>query len=512
MLAVSMAAGMAAPAMAEETAEVQKGGTLVVAFPQTIATMDHTKTTILHENNCGAQVCESLFMYNDDLSEYVPVLATEWSVSEDGLTYYFTIRDDVSFSNGRKMTAADVKYSLDRTKWPESTQDFARGYYDYTEVLDDTHVAVHLSSPCAPFMSYVAGTVGSIVPQEEVEAAGDKWGRDILIGTGPFLLKEFVTDEYVIFEKNPNYWGEEPNVDGIKVLFISDPVQMFNALKTGEVHVGFDMAGDVLPGLIESGMLSQCPANAINWARFNMQGGPTADPRVRQALLMAVDVEEMNEGIYQYDEANEIFMPLPPHLFAYDESLAEYKVEYDPEGAKKLLKEAGYGKGLHLTLVMPTTASRNKMAQILQSYWEEIGVDLTIRSTTTPEFVNTIMECYKEDKVNIVAATWNANPDPSFYLNRFFHTRYWSNSSNPEGYGNETVDKWLDDAFKTSDQAERKALYRNVLETVLKDYAGLWYSNELRNYGITPKVHGISARPDNKLDVCTPISNVWIEK
>ena len=509
--AAVMAAAAVVPAFAEEQ-EVQKGGTLVVAFPQSAATFDNTKYSIQHEANCFSQVTEGLFMWSNDQSSFVPLLGTEWSVSEDGKTYYFTIRDNVCFSNGRKMTAADVKYSFDRASKSTGQDCIARGYYESTEVIDDTHVAVHLTAPCGPFMNYIASTSCPVIPQEEVEAAGDEWGRSILVGTGPFLFKEFVTDEYVLFEKNPNYWGGEPNVDGIKALFITDPIQMFNAIRTGEVHIGFDMSGDAIGSAQKEGILYQAPSMAMNWIRFNLQNGPTADPRVRKALMMAVDTEEMNEGIYQYGEAENIFLPMPPTLFAYDESLAEYKVEYDPEGAMELLKEAGYGKGLTLNMYFPSSANRNKMAQIIQAYYDEIGVKLNLISSTTPEFSATCTEGWKTDTINITAAAWNANPDPHFFVTRFFHSKYLNNISNCGGYNRPDVDEMLDNAFISSDMETRKQYYHDALVEIMKDYTGYYYSNELRNYGINPKVHDAVARGDNRFMVCTPLNNVWIEQ
>ena len=176
LLAASMVFTMSSVAFAEGAQEeIQKGGTLVVALPMAPATLDNVYYSSSYENMVMYQICDTLIEYNAEYNDYVPKLATEWSVSEDGLDYYFTLRDDVYFSNGRKLTAEDVKYSFDRTATSPNDR-IGKGYYSGTDVIDETHLVVHTSEICGPFLGYIAVPGAMIVPKEEVEAAGSDWG------------------------------------------------------------------------------------------------------------------------------------------------------------------------------------------------------------------------------------------------------------------------------------------------------------------------------------------------
>ena len=185
----------------DQDAEPVDGGTLVVSMPSAPRTMDPVDYTTVYEAAVMYNVLDTLFIWNEEYNDVLPNLVTDYSVSDDGLSYTMTLRDDVYFQDGqyvkgRKMTAEDVKYSLERSKEESPTDRVCRDFFDYVEVLSDTEFVIHMTSPAGPFLNQLAEIGTAIVPREEVEGWGDDFGSHI-VGSGPFTLEEVVTDERV---------------------------------------------------------------------------------------------------------------------------------------------------------------------------------------------------------------------------------------------------------------------------------------------------------------------------
>lgn len=506
----------AAISIGQTDAEATRGGTLVVSMPSAPLTLDPAGYTTMYENHIMYNVLETLFIYDKEYKESIPCLATGYEVSDDGLTYTIHLRDDVYFQNGqyvkgRKMTAEDVKYSLERSKEESPTDRVCRDFFDYAEVVDDTTVLLHMSSPAGPFITQLTEVGAAIVPKEEVEGWGDEFGSHI-VGTGPFTLEEIVTDEKVVLKKSDNYWGTEPYVDGIEFRIVSDSNQAINAVTTGEVDIAMYLQGESIKRAGDEGLLLQTPSSAITYVRFNLQNGPTSDPKVRQALTMAVDIDALVSGIYQYGEGTRAYQPLTAYSWGYDTALNALVPAYDPEGAKALLAEAGYPDGFSMTIYIGSTTYREKMAQMLQYYWGEIGVKLDIKSSTMAEWSATVPDSWQGDTVNSFGVSWNSNPDPYGFLDKFFSTATIHASSNSGGYSDEEMDKMLNEAFALTDEAARREIYVKAMEKIMNEYTGIYYAYECRNWAISSKVHDAVLRADTQMVVTSPFNNIWLEQ
>ena len=189
-------------AVGSSDGEAVKGGTLVVSMPSSPLTLDPKSYSTMYENHIMYNVMETLFIWDQDYKELLPCLATDYTASDDGLTYTINLRDDVyfqkgKFQDGRKMTAEDVKYSLERSKNESTTDRICRDFFDYCEVTSPTQVVIHMKSVAGPFINQLAEIGNVILPKEEVEGWGDEFGSHI-VGTGPFTLEEMVTDEKVV--------------------------------------------------------------------------------------------------------------------------------------------------------------------------------------------------------------------------------------------------------------------------------------------------------------------------
>ncbi|MEY8353132.1 ABC transporter substrate-binding protein [Lachnospiraceae bacterium 54-53] len=497
----------------EPAGEPVSGGVMTVSLSSSPKNLDPVKYTGTYESQIIGTVCDTLVEYNTDLTEIQPSLAKSWSVSDDGLAYTFTLRDDVYFQpgkyqEGRKLTAEDVKYSLERSH--ELSAMNRLDMLDRCEVTSDTEVVCYLTEPNAVFLTALTDAGNVIVPKEEAEGWGEEFGTH-LVGTGPFALQSFELDQQAVLVRNDKYWAATPYLDGVTFKPVTDGNQAVNALRTGEINLATSLSGEAVQIAREdqSVTLMEMPGLHIAYIYFNQVNGPTADIKVREAIIKAVNIEELTAGVYQYKEAQPASLPLPPGSWGYDSSLEAEVPAYDPEGAKKLLAEAGYPDGFDLDIYISNTEARVKMATLFQAYLKE---NLNINVNINTSEWGTFSEIGASGKADVFAMSWTWYPDPYFFLNKIFHSSSISSLGNGQGFKNEEVDKYLDDALLTTDQEERAELYKKALAVIVKQYPGIFYANENVNWGVSPEVRGLEQRADGKVKICTPDINVWLSE
>ncbi len=213
--------------------------------------------------------------------------------------------------------------------------------------------------------------------------------------------------------------------------------------------------------------------------------------------------------MYQYQEAQPASLPLPPGSWGYDSSLESEVPAYDPEGAKKLLAEAGYPDGFDMNIYISNTEARIKMATLFQAYLKE---NLNINVNINTSEWGTFSEIASSGKADVFAMSWTWYPDPYFFLNKIFHTSSIGSLGNGQGFSNKEVDQYLDDALLSTDQEKRAEAYKKALAVIVKQNPGIFYSNENVNWGVSPKVQGLKLRADGKVKICTPDINVWLSR
>lgn len=490
--------------------EPQNGGVLTIALTSSPKNLDPVKYTGTYESQIIQNVGDTLVAYKMDLSEIVSNLAESWTVSEDGMHYTFKLRDNVyfhpgKFQDGRQMTAEDIKYSLERSH--ELSAMNRLDMIESVEVISDFELIVHLPKPNAAFLTALTNSGNIIVPKEEVEGWGDDFGNH-LIGTGPFMLKEFKYDNETILVKNEKYWAQTPHLDGVTFKVITDGNQNANALRTGEIDFSSGLSGEAVKIIREDKNINlmETPGLHVAYIYFNQANGPTADKKVREALIKAVDIEQLVQGVYQYGEAQPASLPLPPGSWGYDESLESSVPKYDPEEAKKLLADAGYPDGFKTTLYISNTPHRVKMATILQQFLKmNLNVDLEIQ---TAEW-GTFSEIASSGNADIFAMSWTWYPDPFFFLNKIFASSAIGSLGNGQGFNNAEVDRLLDEALVVSEQSERAELYKKALKIIVEEYPGIFYSNENVTWGVAPEVQDLVQRADGCIFLTNREVNVW---
>lgn len=486
--ALALSAGNA---LAVSLDEARQGGTMIVTYKDDVSTLD---PAIGYDWQNWSMI-KSLF---DGLMDYEPGtttlrndLAESHTISDDGKVFTFTLRDGPTFHNGRKITAADVKYSLDRVTDPE-TQSPGAGFFSTIEgydaqssgeadglsgvkVLDDRTIEITLSRPDATFLHVMALNFASVVPREAVEEFGEDFGKNP-VGSGAYRLAEWVLGQRLVFEAFDEYWHAGlPKMEQITFEIGQEPVVALLRLQQGQA----DIPGDGIPPaqflqvmndpataeqVIEGGQLH------TGYISLNTQIPPFDNLKVRQAVNMAINKDRIVKIIN--GRAVPANQPLPPSMPGYAEHYEGYP--FDPEKAKALLAEAGFPDGFETELYAYNTDPNPRIAQAIQQDLKAIGITAEIRSLAQ---ANVIAAGGERDQAPMIwsgGMAWIADfPDPSNFYGPILGcdgavTGGW----NWAWYCNEALDARAAEADSIVDPAradERIAMWRDIYMAVMED-------------------------------------------
>ena len=333
----------------------------------------------------------------DRKGQVVPLLARSWTVSPDGLTYTFALRPNVTFHDGTPMTSADVKFSFDRARAPTSTnaqkQIFAP--IEAIETPDPATAVVRLKQPSGNFLYYLSWGDASIVSATSAET-----NRATPIGTGPFKFKAWARGDKVELVRNAAWWGDKPvALDSVTFRFIQDPQAQVAALKAGDVDAFPNIgAPELFAELTKDKRFTAVAGNTEGEivAGLNNAKKPFDDVRVRRALMHAIDRKAIVEGAY-----SGFGQPIGSHFSPNHPAFVDLTgaVPYDPAKAKALLKEAGYGNGLSISIKTPQMAYASRSAELIAAMLSEVGVDMKIVPTEFP--AKWIEEVFKQKDFDV---------------------------------------------------------------------------------------------------------------
>lgn len=430
-----------------------------------------------------------LIDYDDDLN-LVPWHARSWTISEDGRTIIFKLRQDIRFSNGRAITSEDFAYSLERILDPATKspgQGFyrniagARAFQDGSServaglrTPDPETLEIELAHPDLPFLYCIAMPFAYAVPREEVERHGDRFGR-YPVGAGPFTLARWQRGTGLTLEKNPGYYRvDEVRLDAIELMVGGDETLHMMMFERGELDIA-SVTSTGIPDadfirVMNDPVLSKRVAhqalNAIQYLSMNTELPPFDRVNVRRAVNHAID----RERIVRLISGRGILARgvLPPGMPGFDEQLAGY--DYDPAKARNLLADAGYPEGFSTELMITSQSGIDaKIGQAVQQDLAEVGIAVEIRPVTGP---TRIEATGRRGTVPFSTFGWYQDyPDPSNFLDVLLNGNRITevNSTNVAFYDNERVNTLLDEAATSTDRDHRLALYREAERLVVED-------------------------------------------
>ncbi|RPF54006.1 glutathione ABC transporter substrate-binding protein [Aquisalibacillus elongatus] len=456
-----------------ETSEGE-GGDLTIAVPADISEISPQGSNDVPSSNVQENVFETL-VYLDENTEAQPRLAEDWEVIDD-TTYEFKIREGVKFHDGSDLNAEVVKANFDRLMDPDTASPQASlvAAVESVEVVDEFKVRFNLEYPYGPLINNLAHTGTSImspkVIEEDAKAVenGESPGSYINenpVGTGPFEFDEWTPGESVVLTKNEDYWGDQAKLDSITFQVISENSTRLAELDTGSVDIMANVSPDSVSRVEngENSSLLEQESTSLSYLGFNTQSSPLDDERVRRAISMAVDKEEIIEGIYNgYGVAAN--SPVPPTVFGHDESVEG--IEYNKEEAKALLEEAGYGDGLTLNLMTNNdNQQRMYMAEYVASELEDLNIEVNIEGL---EFGSFIDKASNGDHDLFILGWSTPTMDADYATYNLFHSEQHGEAGNMTFLENEEVDKLLDQARQESDPEARKELYSELQQKLVE--------------------------------------------
>ena len=467
--------------------------TFVIALSDKISTLDPigSKTVDAASERIRALLFNSLVKKNEKF-DYVPDLATEIKRADDGLSYTFMLRDNVTFHDGKPLTSADVKYTLDTVLASDSGKAASffegvgaakQGFVTGVDAPDARTVIVRLRKPWLGLLSNLV-PIG-IVPKDSAAQQKDK-----PLGSGPFKFVSYDSAQQIIsLEANQNYWEGAPKISALRVRVIEDASPLQNELRSGTVSLAplpTNLTPDALQALEKEGnlqVLSFAGANIV-YLGFNVEKAPLNDVRVRQAIAFAIDREKIIRDLLlgQGKVAHSI---LPEESWAFS---AGQKYAYDPARAKQLLDEANLrdpdGDGPQMRLKAPinfkissASAATRQYVDVIRNYLAQVGIPVDIETLET----NTLLEHLRLGDFQMTTSRWvGGNQDPIFLKDLFFSTEIPTQARagrNRSRYKNPELDRLLDEAVNTAEREKALGLYRQAQEIISRDLPmlPLWY-------------------------------------
>jgi len=397
-----------------------------------------------------------------------PRLASDYEVSEDGLTYTFTLNDGITFHNGTALTSADVVASYEEVRTDESLQ----GNADFAGVAsitapDATTVVITLTEPNQNFLFSLTGPAGLVFQSgdtTDLQTAEN--------GTGPFTLQKWNKGSAITFSRYDAYWGEPAGVADVVFEYIPDFAAGVNAALDGSLDVLTAVDPNLAPQLEDSGEFTLTTGRTTDKATlaFNNAQAPLDDVRVREALRLGID----HEGLIEAVGAGEpLYGPIPELDPGY-EDLSDV-APYDPQRAKELLAEAGHEK-LDLTLTIPSFYGTT-VPQVLISDLAKIGVTLEVDSVEFPAWLEDVYT--------------NKDYELSFVLH--VEPRDFGNFANPDyyfGYDNPEVQRLYTEALAEIDPDASADLLAEAARIVAEDHAADWLYTGQTITALRPTVTG----------------------
>lgn len=464
--------------------QAQSGGTLRIGLATEPVSLDPAKGIFIAEQWLLMNLYDTLVRSDQDNTLY-PGLATAWETNDDQTEFTFTLRDDVTFHDGTPFNAEAVKAYFDRVNEaadPTATATGILAGYSESVVNSDTSVTVRFAEPKPTFLSDLSRPWMGIPSPTAVESSGSDYGLQP-VGTGPFAFVEWVPQDHITLQRYADYaWGPEfaansgpALLDEVLFRFLPEGASRLTALQSGEIDVADEPPAFSVQSLLDSGefVLQSFPAPGMpSHMMINAEKSPTDDIRVRQAMIHAVDQEQLVQVAFAglQSPADNV---LSPSTFGYNEDVANL-YPFDPERAAALLEEAGWvdtdGDGIRekdgerLTVVYPASpAYEEAYMELLAAYLTQAGFDVQLMTMDDAG----IFEFGVAGEHSIVNMGWTSK-DPGV-LSFVYHSSNIEGGSGFTRFVDAELDAALEQAATELDEAARAELYRQAQQIIMEN-------------------------------------------
>lgn len=435
------------------------GGSIVVGIQQDVDSLDPHKATAAGTKEILFNIFEGL-VKPDENGDLMNALASDYTISEDGLVYTFTLREGVKFHNGNTVTAQDVKYSLDR----------ASGLLDGTplisslsvltsvDILDEKTVQVTVGSANTELIySFVAAIIPAGSGEEESGTP---------IGTGPFSFVSYKPQEGVVIAKNADYWQEGlPYLDEVNFKIVNSPDTALLELKGGSIQIYPYLTDSQANELKDSFQILSAPSDVVQALFLNNAVEPLNDVRIRQAICYALDLDMVNEFVAG-GEATLVSSAMLPTLQTYYVDLTDtYGSGANIQKAQELMADAGFPDGFDLEITVPSNYEYHmQTAEVVAEQLKAAGINATINPV---EWSSWLSDCYTDRNYQSTISGITSDMTPGYLTNRF----QTDSKKNFVNFASDAYDEAYQNAAAALDPAEKAEYYKQV-QKILCDEAG----------------------------------------
>lgn len=440
-----------------------------------------------------------------------PDLAESWTVSDDGLTYTFTLREGAAFSDGSPVTADDVVWSLTHALDPNTgvwtgpyllsniagANELAGGEaaeLSGVTAVDARTVQITVNQPSAYFLSQLTFGPAKIVSKAAAEANPEAWDQ-MPLSSGAFAVENWERGQGITLVPNPYYWQPASQVERLNIQFNQDSETAYQRYRTGELDIMGGAQNPIpaarVPEVRDSADFRSTNAINLRYVGFNNELAPFDDVRVRQAFSMAVDRETLANVVLEGTvvPAERI---LPPGMPASE--LPVETLGFDPEAARALLTEAGIDPAMFtLTLTYGVEGDNERIVTVLQSMWQEnLGITVTLEPLELSTFSSRLNDTYQDPAIGLQAyfSVWGTiYPDPQYFLSQVLRSGVGNNNGH---FANAEFDALVDEAdVIVGDFARRAELYNQAEQIAVTEVGWLPLFNTKVNVLVRECVEGV---------------------
>jgi len=496
-----------------------RGGDTIQLYPAVVTDGESFRVT--------GQILEPLFQYEDGGTRPIPALATDYSVSDDGLVWTVNLREGVKFHDGTDFNADAVVVNFERQWKTDHPLHFESEVYAYwgwmwfgfdddsiitnVEAVDDYTVEFTLSEPLAPMLANLAMDMFAISSPTAMEKYGEDYGTPSAgaVGTGPFKFVEWLEDDHITVEANVDYWGGAPTIGKIIWRVIPDDSARYLALRAGDIHA-LEQAGieDIKDAEADPNLYIEAMGLNTGYLAFNYHIEELQDPKVREAVFHAIDREALKDAFYgDYGQVPTTFLH---HSMWGRPDLEPW--EYNPELSKELLAEAGFPDGLkEVTNVdtgevgplklyyMPVTRfyypSPKEIGEAMAADLAKVGIETEL--ILEGDWPTYLAAARAGELYGLYMLGWGGdNGDPDNFLCYFFCRCTDEESAIGQGwYVNVELAELLKDAAVATDLAARDEMYQQAEQMLYDDRARLWVMHNDTPRIFSAKVSGFVVQP-----------------
>ena len=496
-----------------DNTEGNKSGDLIIVNADDAVSLDPNGSNDLASYNVQINIYETLLKQDENM-ELQPGLAKSWKALEDDL-WEFKLQEDVTFHDGSAFNADVVKQNIERILDPEVGSSQASLFEMITEinVIDDYTIQLKTEYPFAPLPAHLAHPVSGIVSPELIDEdyAAMEDGKDPgalinehPIGTGYFKFDEWQPGDYVRLVRNDEYWDEPALLDSVTFKVAKEDGTRIAEITTGDSHVSNPVSPSDVVQLEQTDDVNahEQASVRLEYIGFNMAKEPFDDERVRQAISMAIDNEEIIDGIYD-GFGSPAVGPIPPDIPGFDDSVSG--LDYDVEKAKELLADAGYEDGFSTSIWTDDTREAIDTAVYVQAQLKDLGIDVKVEELEWGTFLD---KTAKGEHDMLVIGWTNGTGDIDYGTYPLFHSKNVGNPGNRTFTEDPELDKLLDQGRQTPDPEERHKIYKDMQE-LLVDIAPMIYTHHpVHILGVRDEVKGLKQLPTSYLI----LKDVYIEE